>query len=394
MGQPIVVIEKPSSRRGMVRFETNRALTGMGHERYRADQDVWGNRPPDELARRLFAHGGVARRARERQRRHGRPGEGLDHRRAQGDHRVALHLLPAGCGGGRRRRRGRGRVRVRRRRRSDRRHRPDRRRGRRARRVGRRPRRNARPCRACSRRRRGHRGTRAPGATEADPALATDAGDAAPEPDASVDPGAAVADPALARGPRVGRREPDDDEPDNDTSIADAARARSARVRPRSRATRAAPTTTPRPARRSSRFEPGDDGRVAARRGGLSGARRSRPRPRRRHRHLQRRGGPAAAARLDPFGGTGPRHHGSWSSTTARRTTPSPSPGRVRGSRWSRAAGTSASPVGSTSVVGMPAPSMRWRSSTRTRRSAPGASRDPRRRAGRPHGRHRRPDDP
>lgn len=59
MGQPIAVIEKPSSRKGIVRFETNRALTGMGHERYRAEKEVWGTRPPDELARRLFAHGGV-----------------------------------------------------------------------------------------------------------------------------------------------------------------------------------------------------------------------------------------------------------------------------------------------------------------------------------------------
>jgi len=60
MGQSIVVTEKPSSNRGVVRFETNRALTGMGHEGYLAGDDVWGNRPPDELARRLLAHGGVA----------------------------------------------------------------------------------------------------------------------------------------------------------------------------------------------------------------------------------------------------------------------------------------------------------------------------------------------
>jgi len=59
MGQSIVVTEKPSSNRGVVRFETNRALTGMGHERYRAGDDVWGDRPPDELARRLLARGGV-----------------------------------------------------------------------------------------------------------------------------------------------------------------------------------------------------------------------------------------------------------------------------------------------------------------------------------------------
>lgn len=59
MGQPIVVNEKPSSNPGVVRFETNRALTGMGHERYLVGTEVWGERPPDELARRLFADGGV-----------------------------------------------------------------------------------------------------------------------------------------------------------------------------------------------------------------------------------------------------------------------------------------------------------------------------------------------
>ena len=60
MGQPIVVTEKPSSNPGVIRFETNRAITGMGHERYAVDAEVWGDRPPDELARRLFAHGAVA----------------------------------------------------------------------------------------------------------------------------------------------------------------------------------------------------------------------------------------------------------------------------------------------------------------------------------------------
>lgn len=59
MGQPIVVNEKPSSYPGVVRFETNRALTGMDHERYQAGTEVWGDRPPDELARRLLARGGV-----------------------------------------------------------------------------------------------------------------------------------------------------------------------------------------------------------------------------------------------------------------------------------------------------------------------------------------------
>ncbi|HYI60412.1 MAG TPA: hypothetical protein VEW93_01255 [Acidimicrobiales bacterium] len=59
MGQPIVVVEKPSvANPGMVRFETNRALTGMGHERY-VPGEVRGDRPPDELARRLLARGGI-----------------------------------------------------------------------------------------------------------------------------------------------------------------------------------------------------------------------------------------------------------------------------------------------------------------------------------------------
>ena len=59
MGQPVTVLEKPSSRPGIVRFEINRTLTGMGHERYRAGQVVEGDRPPDELARRLFDRGGI-----------------------------------------------------------------------------------------------------------------------------------------------------------------------------------------------------------------------------------------------------------------------------------------------------------------------------------------------
>ena len=59
MGQPITVVEKPSSRPGIARFETNRSLTGMGHERYRSVDDILADRPVDELARRLFASGGV-----------------------------------------------------------------------------------------------------------------------------------------------------------------------------------------------------------------------------------------------------------------------------------------------------------------------------------------------
>ena len=61
MGQPVTVGSKPSSRAGIVRYETNRALTGMGHERYSAGDEVAGTTPADELARRLFARGGIAR---------------------------------------------------------------------------------------------------------------------------------------------------------------------------------------------------------------------------------------------------------------------------------------------------------------------------------------------
>ena len=59
MGQLIDVVEKATARHGMVRFETNRALTGMAHERYRSIDDADGNRPPDRVARLLFGFGGV-----------------------------------------------------------------------------------------------------------------------------------------------------------------------------------------------------------------------------------------------------------------------------------------------------------------------------------------------
>ena len=59
MGQLIAVAEKPTGRTGMVRFEVNRPLTGMGHERYRTLDDCTGDRPPDVLARRLLERGGI-----------------------------------------------------------------------------------------------------------------------------------------------------------------------------------------------------------------------------------------------------------------------------------------------------------------------------------------------
>ena len=60
MGQPVTLLRTESPRPGIVRFELNRSLTGMGHERYHADDEIIGDRPSDELARRLFATGAVA----------------------------------------------------------------------------------------------------------------------------------------------------------------------------------------------------------------------------------------------------------------------------------------------------------------------------------------------
>ena len=59
MGQPVAVTEKPSSAPGIVRFELNRTLTGMGHEYFESAADAFGPRPAAELARRLFATGQV-----------------------------------------------------------------------------------------------------------------------------------------------------------------------------------------------------------------------------------------------------------------------------------------------------------------------------------------------
>lgn len=60
MGQLVAVVEKPSRTPGVIRFELNRALTGMGHERFRSPDEAVGPRPAAELARRLFATGRVA----------------------------------------------------------------------------------------------------------------------------------------------------------------------------------------------------------------------------------------------------------------------------------------------------------------------------------------------
>ncbi len=57
MGQPVTFLRTSSPRPGLVRFELNRTLTGMGHERYRVGEEIVGDRPPDELARRMLATG-------------------------------------------------------------------------------------------------------------------------------------------------------------------------------------------------------------------------------------------------------------------------------------------------------------------------------------------------
>lgn len=60
MGQLVGVVEKPSATPGVVRFELNRSLTGMGHMRYTSVLDAVGSTPSASLARQLFASGRVA----------------------------------------------------------------------------------------------------------------------------------------------------------------------------------------------------------------------------------------------------------------------------------------------------------------------------------------------
>ncbi len=59
MGQQVAVVEKPSPRPGLLRFETNRSLTGMGHERFTSVLDAVGPRPAAVLARQLLSTGKV-----------------------------------------------------------------------------------------------------------------------------------------------------------------------------------------------------------------------------------------------------------------------------------------------------------------------------------------------
>lgn len=59
MGQSVTVVEKKSPNPSVLRFEINRSLTGMGHERYNSVEDIVDDRVVDVLARRLFEQGGI-----------------------------------------------------------------------------------------------------------------------------------------------------------------------------------------------------------------------------------------------------------------------------------------------------------------------------------------------
>jgi hypothetical protein len=59
MGQMVGVVERRSTTPGVVRFELNRSLSGMGHERFASVVDAIGSKPSAALARQLFATGKV-----------------------------------------------------------------------------------------------------------------------------------------------------------------------------------------------------------------------------------------------------------------------------------------------------------------------------------------------
>lgn len=60
MGLAINVQEHATRTPGVYRFEADRSLTGMAHERYSSIADVVFDRPPDRLAQALFERGGVS----------------------------------------------------------------------------------------------------------------------------------------------------------------------------------------------------------------------------------------------------------------------------------------------------------------------------------------------
>lgn len=60
MGELVSVVEKPSTRPGIARFELNRSLSGMGHERFASADSVFGDSASANVARQLFASGRVS----------------------------------------------------------------------------------------------------------------------------------------------------------------------------------------------------------------------------------------------------------------------------------------------------------------------------------------------
>ncbi|MGH8999570.1 MAG: NifU N-terminal domain-containing protein [Acidimicrobiia bacterium] len=59
MGQEITVSSRNGVSADVKHFSCNRSLTGMQTLRYHFDEEVAGDKPPDVLARRLFALGGI-----------------------------------------------------------------------------------------------------------------------------------------------------------------------------------------------------------------------------------------------------------------------------------------------------------------------------------------------
>jgi hypothetical protein len=57
MGQEITVSARRGANPSIMFFDLNRSLTGMAIERYASTDEAPGDRPPDVLARRLFALG-------------------------------------------------------------------------------------------------------------------------------------------------------------------------------------------------------------------------------------------------------------------------------------------------------------------------------------------------
>ena len=60
MGQPVAVEQKVGGTSAIIRFETNRSLTGMGHERFENAAQAKGTRPAAVVARRLLESGQVS----------------------------------------------------------------------------------------------------------------------------------------------------------------------------------------------------------------------------------------------------------------------------------------------------------------------------------------------